>query len=50
MFLSKILSNTAQYISEAVMRIFSLNDDAYPNSGVQPFSGETYKSRIADTW
>ncbi|MEB3217477.1 MAG: hypothetical protein VKN72_14755 [Nostocales cyanobacterium 94392] len=50
MFLSKTLSNIAQYISEAVMRIFGPNDDAYPNSGVQPFSGEIYKSRIADTW
>lgn len=50
MFISKILSNMAQYISEAVMRIFTPNDDAYPNSGVQPFTGEVYKRRTANTW
>lgn len=50
MFISKILTNIAQYISEAVMRIFSPNDDAYPNSGVQPFTGEVYQRRTADTW
>lgn len=50
MFVSKALSNIAQYISEAVMRIFAPNDDAYPNSGVQPFTGEVYNRRTANTW
>ena len=50
MFISKMLSNIAQYISEAVMRIFGPDDDAYPNSGVQPFTGEVYKRRTADSW
>ena len=50
MFISKIFSSTAQYISEAVMRIFGPNDDAYPNSGVQPFTGDIYKERTADSW
>ncbi len=50
MFISKMLSNIAQYISGAVMRIFGPNDDAYPNSGVQPFTGEVYKRRTADSW
>ncbi|MGB6296011.1 MAG: hypothetical protein WBF90_07470 [Rivularia sp. (in: cyanobacteria)] len=43
MFISKMLSNIAQFISEAVVRIFGPSDDAYPNSGVQPFTGEVYK-------
>ncbi len=50
MFVSRMLSNITQYISEAVMQIFAPVDDAYPNSGVQPFTGEIYKSRTADTW
>ena len=50
MFISKMLSNITQYISEAVMRILAPSDDAYPLSGVQPFSGEIYKGSIADNW
>jgi len=50
MFISKMLSNITQYISEAVMRIFAPSDDAYPLSGVQPFSGEIYKRTTADNW
>ncbi len=50
MFISKMLSNIAQYISEAVMRIFAPNDDAYPNSGVQPFTGEIFRGKMADSW
>lgn len=50
MFISKMISNIAQYISEAVMRIFGPSDDAYPNSGVQPFTGEIYKKSTVSTW
>ncbi len=50
MFISKMLSSMAQYISEAVMRIFSPSDDVYPNSGVQPFTGEIYKKSTVSTW
>ncbi|MEM9922598.1 MAG: hypothetical protein AAF915_02390 [Cyanobacteria bacterium P01_D01_bin.50] len=50
MFISKMLTNIAQYISEGVVRIFSPTDDAYPNSGVQPFTGEIYQRRTANTW
>ena len=39
-----------QYISEAVMRIFAPNDDAYPLIGVQPFTGDIYHGRTADNW
>ncbi len=47
---SNMLTELAQYISEAAMRIFAPNDDAYPLIGVQPFSGEPYKRRVADSW
>lgn len=50
MFISKMLASMAQYISEAVMRIFAPNDDAYPNSGVQPFTGEIYNRKTANIW
>ena len=33
------------FMSDAVSRIFGLDDDDYPNTGVQPFSGETYDKR-----
>jgi hypothetical protein len=45
-----MFAKMTQYISEAVMRIFAPNDDAYPNIGVQPFTGEPYKKRTADSW
>ncbi len=50
MYISRMLSNIAQYISGAVMRIFGPSDDAYPMSGVQPFSGEIYRGRTVDSW
>lgn len=31
-----------QYIAGAVNRIFSPTDDAYPATGVQPYSGDPY--------
>ncbi|QLE54530.1 nicotinate phosphoribosyltransferase [Nostoc sp. TCL26-01] len=53
MAISKMLAGIAQYISDisaAIMRIFSPTDDAYPNIGVQPFTGSPYKKRTADAW
>ncbi|MCJ8280377.1 MAG: hypothetical protein MJK14_10860 [Rivularia sp. ALOHA_DT_140] len=50
MYISRMLSNMTQYISEAVMRIFGPSDDAYPLIGTQPFTGEIYKKRTADNW
>lgn len=50
MAFSRMLATVMQYISEAAMRIFGPNDDAYPNIGVQPFTGEPYNERAADTW
>jgi hypothetical protein len=50
MAFSRMLARVMQYISEAAMRIFGPNDDAYPNIGVQPFTGEPYNERTTDTW
>ncbi|WP_174708284.1 hypothetical protein [Nostoc sp. TCL240-02] len=48
MAISKILGNITRYISEAAMRIFGPTDDAYPATGVQPFTGEPYDKRKDD--
>ncbi|MGH1395010.1 MAG: hypothetical protein ACRAVC_13420 [Trichormus sp.] len=50
MAISRIIASITQYISEAVMRIFGPTDDAYPNTGVQPFTGEPYKKDAAENW
>jgi hypothetical protein len=50
MAISRILASITQYISEAAMRIFGPNDDAYPVIGIQPFTGEPYKQGAADYW
>ena len=50
MAITRIIANITQYISEAVMRIFAPNDDAYPVIGVQPFTGDPYKKGMADNW
>ncbi|MBF2004874.1 MULTISPECIES: hypothetical protein [Chlorogloeopsis] len=46
--ISKLLARLTQYITEAAIRIFGPSDDAYPNTGVQPFSGDPYKERTAN--
>jgi hypothetical protein len=50
MTISNIFMSAMQYISEAFMRIFSPTDDAYPVIGVQPFTGEPYRGRTAQSW
>jgi hypothetical protein len=40
MQISKLFQDIITYFSEAMSRIFGLNDDAYPNTGVQPFEGD----------
>jgi hypothetical protein len=47
--ISRMLARITQYISEAAMRIFAPNDDAYPVIGVQPFTGEPYKEKEGET-
>ncbi len=50
MAIYRMVAKITQYICEAVMRIFGPNDDAYPNIGVQPFTGEPFKAGMADVW
>ena len=46
----KALESMTQYISEAVVRIFGPSDDAYPASGVQPFSGKPFQKNKRTRW
>lgn len=39
-----------QFILEAVVRLFSPTDDAYPLTGVQPFSGEPLQKTKRANW
>ncbi len=41
----RVLDEAMTYISGAVGRIFSLEDDTYPKTGVQPFTGEVHKPK-----
>ncbi|MBD2297237.1 hypothetical protein H6G80_01795 [Nostoc sp. FACHB-87] len=50
MAISQIIARITEYISEAAMRIFGPTDDQYPNTGVQPFTGEPYKKGMSDVW
>lgn len=50
MGITKIVESITLYISEAVARIFSPSDDAYPIIGVQPFSGDPYKKQSGSDW
>jgi hypothetical protein len=46
----RVFDDVIQFVSGAMSRIFGPTDDAYPNTGVQPFEGEPFdkKSRSAD--
>ncbi len=46
----EVFNSITQYISEAVFRIFSPSDDAYPMIGVQPFSGEPFDGNRKANW
>jgi hypothetical protein len=45
MSVPKLFDDVIQYFTGAIYRIFGPNDDAYPNTGVQPYSGEPNKDR-----
>ena len=40
MKLLTLLNDTVEYFADAIARIFGLGDDIYPETGVQPFSGD----------
>jgi hypothetical protein len=48
--ISNLIASITRYITEAAVRIFGPNDDAYPNIGVQPFTGDPYKEGTANSW
>ncbi len=50
MSIYKLLASMTQYISEAVVRIFSPTDDAYHVTGVQPFSGTPFHKNKRFDW
>ena len=50
MEISRIIATIAQYLFEAVVRIFGPTDDAYPLIGIQPFTGEPLNPSTADNW
>lgn len=47
MNISRWLNNILKSLSEAVSRIFGPDDDAYPETGVQPFEGDIYSDNEA---
>jgi hypothetical protein len=42
MNIKDMLQDVAQYLTEAFARIFSPNNDEYPDVGMQPFDAEPY--------
>ncbi|BAZ65868.1 MAG: hypothetical protein KME28_17465 [Pelatocladus maniniholoensis HA4357-MV3] len=40
--ISNIIASITRYITEAAVRIFGPNDDAYPNIGIQPYTGDVF--------
>ncbi|MBD2139728.1 nicotinate phosphoribosyltransferase [Anabaena sp. FACHB-1237] len=48
--ISKMLANMTQFVYEAAMRVFAPNKDAYPEIGVQPFTGDIYKKEKTGSW
>lgn len=50
MGISKLFANAISFVSDALSRIFGLNDDDYPATGVQPYSGDTHHDSHASDW
>ncbi|MBV9387194.1 MAG: hypothetical protein JOZ78_12285 [Chroococcidiopsidaceae cyanobacterium CP_BM_ER_R8_30] len=50
MSIYKMFDGIVQYLSEAVTRIFSPRDDAYPAIGVQPFDGDFSRHQQDKDW
>lgn len=45
MSVAKLIEQSIEYISDAVVEIFSPNHDDYPEIGIQPFEGSYYKKK-----
>lgn len=50
MNMTKMINDMAAFFGEAIARIFSPNDDAYPNVGVQPYSGDVFHGDVKLKW
>lgn len=50
MNMMNIMNQMASFLAEAIARIFSPNDDAYPNVGVQPYSGDVFHNDMKLNW
>ena len=42
--MTNLLENVTKYISQAIARIFSPNEEPVPNIGTQPFEGDPYSN------
>jgi len=45
MRMPRVFDRVVSYLSYAVSRIFGLDDDNYPSTGVQPFNGDENPKR-----
>ncbi len=50
MSLLRVIKDVIGYVSGALTRIFGLNDDSYPETGVQPYEGETSNKKQSEDW
>jgi len=50
MGIMKLMDNINSFFVEAIARIFSPSDDAYPNVGVQPYSGDPFTGDVELEW
>ncbi|WP_181314318.1 hypothetical protein [Phormidesmis priestleyi] len=50
MNLPKVIKDVIGYVSGALTRIFGLNDDSYPETGVQPYEGELSDKKQSSDW
>lgn len=50
MKLMKMMNELNSFFAEAIARIFSPNQDAYPNVGVQPYYGDPIEAQVELKW
>lgn len=50
MGMMKFMDDLNSFFAEAIARIFSPSDDAYPSVGVQPYSGEPFHGEVELKW
>jgi hypothetical protein len=47
MKVAQAIGDTLRYLSEAAVRLFAPSRDEYPETGVQPFTGEPYSRWVS---